>query len=1129
MKRSLGGLRLVLSLVIALAGTWSALWAGDAVATAVLFKKSPKIDGKLADGEWDRAVRCGPLVKWKYLPFEVRHAVGWMGWDKENLYVAVQSELRPGGLKAKVEFDDGRVVFDSGIEIWIDPNRDNRKRGKGDLAYYQLIGNSIGTTKDVKFGLGAPDTGWSSEVTFANHVDEEAGTWTAELRFPWKALGWEDGAASGRSIGLVISRNYKDPWTQPTWMPLGNAFSSIGDYPLVRLTDDDPVVRIEQMRHDTFMGKTPLHVKVLNPGDKPRKVTVDLLITSTDMPKIEKSETLDLAPGVSGLFTHAISEGRLHARATHTFNLVARDAESDEVLFRHKGAKWEKAPEKLWHVRTGPNPAAAAKVGYYPSYRLLRVWLRPVELGKAFADTREARLVVAGEAGETVLDKVYRWDGDGEEGVVDYTLPNLVEGRYTVTVTIPGFDKPLVRHFEDRSFPWEDNALGITTRLFPPFEPIVQEGNSVSVVMRKHKLTGLGLWESVQARGNESDYKELLAGPMRVKLSMDSDALDGDGTIVEGEGTFKTVQEHQVVYEGEARHPAVEIHTRTLTEYDGCMRVEMDLLPGETPQEIQHLFVDIPVRDEMAPLYHVSTTALRYNPSGRTPEGDGMIWDTRDFPDGDWPTGFRPYIWLGAEERGLCWFADNDKNWVKDVDFKKGNYDPAFSLHRKDGVLTLRIHLVQRPVTLKRKRHIVFGVMATPAKPMREDWRAVGRPDHRGFTFNMAHGFGVYGNYASKYPVNYDWSRFDHSYALRTGDREAVRRTAELVKTWYQRNVAEPGITHPMVTRLDNLDFSRRNPGDNEYSVYFEEFHSTWVKAGEEAPAYYTEWSGRPLSEAYFTNPPDIIKMGTGALVESFRDFGCWYAAEWLSRGFGIYFDNAFPKRVADPVTTAAYEWKGRIIPSASMWNHRTYLKRIWILHQQLRNPKAPQAMMIHMTNTHIAPYMVWNEYNLDFEWRRSDDLLQKRFSPDIIRTEALGLKTGNIPVVLGFSGGPAMLVHEVKGGISVQKCPKPFVDFGYGLEDCQVYNYWGDNPPLSVSDPDCKWLLLKRDGKLLIYLVTWNGDAAEVDLSLDTETLGLNLSEVKKAKTGEPVTKLVDGSFTVPVKGFGVRTLIVE
>ena len=48
----------------------------------------------------------------------------------------------------------------------------------------------------------------------------------------------------------------------------------------------------------------------------------------------------------------------------------------------------------------------------------------------------------------------------------------------------------------------------------------------------------------------------------------------------------------------------------------------------------------ISTRDEMAPLYHVSTTALRYNPAGRTPEGEGMIWDTRDFPDGDWPTGF---------------------------------------------------------------------------------------------------------------------------------------------------------------------------------------------------------------------------------------------------------------------------------------------------------------------------------------------------------------------------------------------------------------------------------------------------------------------------------------------------------
>jgi hypothetical protein len=211
------------------------------------------------------------------------------------------------------------------------------------------------------------------------------------------------------------------------------------------------------------------------------------------------------------------------------------------------------------------------------------------------------------------------------------------------------------------------------------------------------------------------------------------------------------------------------------------------------------------------------------------------------------------------------------------------------------------------------------------------------------------------------------------------------------------------------------------------------------------------------------------------------------------------------------------------------MWNHRDYLKRIWLLHQQMRDPKAPQAMMIHMTNTHIVPYMVWNEYNLDLEWRGSDAPLQKRFSPDLLRAESLGLKTGNVPVVLGFSGGPAMLVHEIKTGITISKYPQPFVDFGYGLADCEVINYWDEHPPMRVSDPDCKWLLLKRGGKLLIYLVTWNGDDATVKTSLDLARLGVDVKTVVDAEDGEPVAKLENGTFSIDMDAFGVRTLFVE
>ncbi len=46
-------------------------------------------------------------------------------------------------------------------------------------------------------------------------------------------------------------------------------------------------------------------------------------------------------------------------------------------------------------------------------------------------------------------------------------------------------------------------------------------------------------------------------------------------------------------------------------------------------------------------------------------------------------------------------------------------------LDRKDGVLTLKVNLVQKPITLTQPRTIVFGLMASPGKPMPADWRSV--------------------------------------------------------------------------------------------------------------------------------------------------------------------------------------------------------------------------------------------------------------------------------------------------------------------------------------------------------------------------------------------------------------------
>ncbi len=718
---------------------------------------------------------------------------------------------------------------------------------------------------------------------------------------------------------------------------------------------------------------------------------------------------------------------------------------------------------------------------------------------------RPVRVRVTDAAGRGVVQRETRIDRHGEGTV---TVGALADGKYKVFVRLPAGEKEYVRWFARKKFEWEHNKLGITREVLPPFKAIRVDGRTVEVVMRKYRQGSLGLWDAVQAKGNETDYRELLAGPIQLLLN---------GEPLQGGGAFTSTAGHEVVYAGAAKHAAGNISTRCTTEYDGCMKVELTLAPAG-PAAIQSLVLDVPIKDDMAPLWHVLKTNIRSNPAGKIPRGAGEVWNSKKLRDGNWPGNFKHYFWFGAEERGLSWFADNEKGWV--MDWKK--QPPCQTLVRKDGVLHFRVHLVQKPIILKEPRTIVFGLMASPAKPMPKDWRAIGRPERRGIDFTMGHYFGLPGTFAAKYPMNKDFSSFDKFYELRQGKKVDASAFAE---NWVERNCSHEGATRELRDAFRNLvkiAVSRGRSKDH-FTAYFDEFRATTTFC-EEHPYYRNSWDVhntmlkeiQNFHERFGTKvtEPGHWKwyFGSGATVPSYVDFCCWFGAKWLKRSVGLYFDNAFVKTPANNpyLTTAFFREDGKIQPSTCFWAKRDYLKRIWVLHQQLRLPQTPQIMMIHMTNAHIIPWESFNEVNLDLEWKFGARPFQAKFSPELLRVESTGLQTGCIPMAISDTENKGVkasetnrklaertrwagfAVHEIRMEWSGQKWPKSLSTFGYGRDDCTVYNYWQPQPPITVSDDACKWLLLKRKGKLLLLLCSWNRKDNRVVIEFDFDKLGV-------------------------------------
>jgi len=748
------------------------------------------------------------------------------------------------------------------------------------------------------------------------------------------------------------------------------------------------------------------------------------------------------------------------------------------------------------------------------------------------ANIKAALVTLHGPDGAELLRETMRWDG--ESGERQFDVPDLPDGTYTVKVELEGFPGAIERRFERIHFPWEGNRLGITDKVYPPFEPVRVENGLVSVVLRNYRLTGLGLFNQVESLG-----RELLAAPITLRVNQ--------GEELQGQGGFIETKPAAAVYEGSSKHPAVSVKTRCTIEYDGCMKVELELLPGQQKQQLRKLWIDIPLKDEEVPLWHVCTAGLRSNPAGATPEGNGVVWDSTQFRAGYWggPSAgnFKPYIWLGAEERGLCWFADNDRGWV--LDLQQEAEAPCLELSRTQGVVTLRVNLVQKPITIEKPRRIVFGLMASPGKPMPEDWRRVlANRRQEGYLNHQLMGSQYWGStqhVSMKYPVNGDLSILSKMQECRLAGR--VPAWQEFKKQWADRNLVRDmsdrgSKTYEAILKLVDYSLLRSARRPYYFTAYWEVFDSTsWYHP--ESRVFINEWWGR-YADGPRSNWSEL-NIGCGGIVPSYQDFACWWGAEFIRRGIGLYFDNAFPMPAYDTLTTSAYKLPdGFVQPSAGMWARREYLRRMWVLHQQLAPAETKPLMMLHMTNTHIVPYMVFNECNLDLEWKYGPHPLQTRYPADLLRAESIGLQTGNIPEALANIHNTTsdeqkafvertrfgvLMVHEIKAYMPGEdgKLLTRVLDFGYGRDGCKVFNYWDEAYPVRSSDPDCKSLLLQRGNELLLVLCTWNADPETVTLSLDTDTLGMTPTAAADAESGKAL-EMRGATLSVPLEGYGVR-----
>jgi hypothetical protein len=1075
--------------------------------TAVIpfLAKAPTIDGVIGDGEW-ATLHVGRFVSQQSDLLQQRPGEFWVGCDRKRIYIAVRSGVHPSaGAVTKIRPEAGAgakdeqgTVFDDSIELFFN----NAPEG-GAGEYYQVLVNSAGALYDQEFDAAEKigRTYWRAPVEQVHKV--EKGIWTAEFAIDLASIKVKD---PSQPLAMRVCRNYKHNWDQSRWAPRVIAFDAPETMPRIRFADNAPIVSEVGFQDEKGIC---VAIDVTNPGAKPLPLKVKLGYNAESQPRYFSETPAELKPGETRRFEYRkdLFTGDNYPALAEILVTAA-----DGAVLHHRDVKWQTKPKgNGWAPMGDAPPEEAVQLGFefHPTPRVAR-WKVEYAGMKGREEIRAVRLEIAPtDAGaKAVATFTVTPSPTFEVPVRSDTIANLKDGIYEARVYLDGAkpaDKPIkTAIFGLRTdFPWLNNTIGEDDIVIPPYTPMEVSGRAIKTILREHQLADNGLWQQVTADG-----RPMLAGPMRIEV-----VRDGKTEIAQGKAQIGARKPTAVEADAAWQTVGVKGRTHMNMEYDGCAKVTVTLTPADD-QPIDALRLVIPLKDAETPLMHAAGDGIRFNYAGVVPQGEGRVWGSDKASRSQMLGTFLPYVWVGGESRGLCWFAGNDKDWVLDPKEQVA----ALELHRKAGALELVVNLVQVPAAMQRERTIVFGLQATPARPMPENWRRMG--------------------VTSAVPENYQilgmcsyWGADLYNVAPRRGDYEIVRKIAsrgrgELDTAFFNVYKARNSDIQAEINwsanggKVDGIIPYTNMRGDNDRNAEWFVYQDEWRNAA---------FSDRTPPGGH-SGPVDFCV----ALAPSRVDFLLYHYKKLLENGFAaIYWDNIYIMGNANPITGAAYlRGIGGMQPEADIWQIREVTRRTAVLLHLMgkKNVSVP-----HMTNALLVPAFCWTGINLDWEWKYGSSDYQDRFKRDYIRACSLGLSHGGVPMILDGTKDTrsaaerewvdrtqvaATIPHEIKVWQAPAihgKLMQVMMAVGYGEPGCAVHHYWDENPVAKLEGIDGIWIAIAGKDKVLLVVSDYgNGGTAKV--TLDTARLGLpaNFKAVDAEKAfapfGQPV--MLDKAF---------------
>jgi hypothetical protein len=1050
----------------------------------------PRLDGMIRDDQWLNALSVNALQTTEGL-VSSRQTRVWMMWDADNLYIAMRSPLRPGErvLQATREPDRDNVkaVFDDSYEIWL--NFGSRSPD-GEIVFFQYLGNSAGAKYDVMFEptVGNSRPGWESGWKPRNHITSDGKYWEMTVAIPRKSVYVNSPFTDGTEIHGLFVRDFKRPWEQNSIGGSGS-FSVPETHCTFVLSKSAPAIHLLDIA-DVATKSFGLNLEAISQTNQAMKWSFE------SDGGVSKSGTLQL---VKGILTPLNLGLNLDQPGKGYFRIKAQ-SEGGATTYLDWCSRREfgdmSATTQSIH---DTDDQAELSLSFNPVKNYVRVQGDFINYGRKAEIKRYLAQVVDSRGKQLALKDLALDSLSYVNGILQ--LGDCPPGSYVAKLTcydaegkqILQKETPFVKMDASKEFPWWNTKAGNIDKVIAPWTPMRHTGPAIDVWGRTMTIGAAGLPSQISTQG-----LDILASPMSLVADTDQGNITASGESPQTESDT----DHRVVTHSDSAIADMKVLTRTTTEFDGMYKVQMTLTPAK-PLSVKSLKVVIPIKPEFANYIHACGEGIRYGFSyGYVPKDKtGQLWSSKQVDGQPMLVGsFIPYVWVGNEHGGLCWFADSDEGWTP------SDAVPAIELRRdSSNSVNLVLNLVSTETMLDTPRTITFAFEATPVKPIRQGWRMD--------TWSTADSFKDFCRVEPK-GGHLIWNALPF-----TLDTEACKKMVE------ERHQMD-----------DNYNFGVSNKYHANAVPYFE--NNGIDKNFAPAVGYFgDQWRARVSdSQCYDKTLSDFI----------IYNLGKWCKETGID---GWYVDNVRP--VADDNIDAGRGYRlpdGRIQPSYQMFDTREFFLRVRAVFAE--NGKSGK-FVLHMTNHMIMPWIGAADLALDGE----DHVTFPEMGKDFIDFWSLERMRLDYPEQ---SGVGVTFLQEYQGkwdhtdlkrviraytAMTILNDVLPGANPNgdnqevwrgrdrFGVQDAEVrfVPYWDKNNGIAVDGPNIYASSWRKPHSVLIAVVD-TGEAAPVTVHLDLDKLGAKDSTTAMdADTGEPIDIKPDGSVKVQVNRHDYRQLIVQ